>query len=131
MVQVQASPVPPAYFLPKYPGETRNQTFDFSTLNIPALTFANLQSLTAAAAPSGTGELVLVALSVTGSVLTLDLTGGQPTRTYTVLFTATLRDGETLQWLVRQNVNAVLPTDAAADPPSWGFGSAVTWSPPP
>ena len=109
----------------KFPGEVIDQTYDVTPqVSVPA----DITELTAEIAPSGSGELEATSLTFSGSTLTLRLESGQPTRVYTILFTAAMTDGEEIQWIIIQGVSRTLPTDTAPPPSDVGFGSPIIWS---
>jgi hypothetical protein len=86
-----------------------------------------LSSLSLAAAPSGTGELTISALSFAAGIVTFTLAAGQPTRRYTLLLTATRSEGLVSGYLLKIQVDYVLITDQPQVAPSVGFGTAVVW----
>ena len=86
-----------------------------------------LSSLSLAAAPSGTGELPISALSFAAGIVTFTLAAGQPTRRYTLLLTATRSEGLVSGYLLKIQVDYVLITDQPQVAPSVGFGTAVVW----
>ncbi len=86
-----------------------------------------LSSLSLAAAPSGTGELTISALAFAAGIVTFTLAGGQPTRTYALLLTATRSDGLVSDYLFKLRVDSVLVTDQPQVPPATGLGTAVVW----
>jgi hypothetical protein len=83
--------------------------------------------LSLAAAPSGTGELTISALSFAAGIVTFTLAAGQPTRRYTLLLTATRSEGLVSGYLLKIQVDYVLITDQPQVAPSVGFGTAVVW----
>ena len=87
-----------------------------------------LSSLSLAAAPSGTGELTISALSFAAGIVSFTLAAGQPTRRYTLLLTATRSDGQVSDYAFKVRVDPVLITDQAQAAPSTGFGTANTWT---
>lgn len=115
-----------AWFDTHLVGETLSYTLDISA-NI-VLGTDILSTVSAQIAPSGTGEMTATALTVVDDLLTLTVTGGQPTRIHTIRFTAVTTGGRTYQFIVKQMVAATLPTDQAPAAPSEGFGTAVTWT---
>jgi hypothetical protein len=86
-----------------------------------------LSSLSLAAAPSGTGELTISALAFAAGIVTFTAAGGQPTRCYTLLLTATRSDGLVSDYLFKLSVGNVLVTDQPQVLPAAGFGTAVVW----
>jgi hypothetical protein len=114
---------PPSFWPQKLPGETLKQTYNVTPqVSAPA----SIQALTAQIAPSGSGELEPTAFSLSGSTLSLTLEGGQPSRVYTILFSATLSDGEVIQWTILQPVAQILAGDKPQAPMSWEFGTPIT-----
>ena len=114
---------PPIFWPQKLPGETRDQIYDVTPqISVPAA----IQILIAQIAPSGSGELQATAFTFAGSTLTLTEQGGQPARVYTILFSATLADGEIIQWTILQPVAQILPGDTAQPPTSWEFGTPIS-----
>ncbi|MDR3534930.1 MAG: hypothetical protein P4L71_00395 [Acetobacteraceae bacterium] len=77
--------------------------------------------------PSGAGERSAVDMSVSGTTITVQLSGGMGRRTYQNRFTATGVTGRVWQWVVLQHVldPAFSPY---APPPSETFGTPLTWS---
>lgn len=120
---VAARPTP-IWWPEKLPGTSINRTFD--TTDLPDPIHPNqIQSLTAQIAPSGEGELTASFLCLVDSTITLTETSGQPGRVYEILFTATLIDNETIQWIIHQAVAFVPPPLIVPPPPSPGFGSEI------
>lgn len=118
----------PIWWPEKLPGTSINQTFD--TTDLPAPIYPNqIQSLSAQIAPSGTGELQATAIQLVDSTITLTEAAGQPGRVYSILFTATLRDNETVQWIINQAVACMPPPMYLPPPPSPGFGTEIQWMP--
>jgi hypothetical protein len=115
--------VDPVWLEPKLPATTRLYQHRISPLDEQVLT-----GLTLAAAPSGTGELVISALGYGAGTVTFKAAGGQPTRCYTLLLSATRSDGMVSEYLLKIRVGPVLNTDQAQVAPSAGFGARVTWS---
>ena len=87
-----------------------------------------LSSLSLAAAPSGTGELMISALAFAAGIVTFTAAAGQPTRCYTLLLTATRSDGLVSDYLFKLRVGNVLVTDQPQVSPAVGFGTAVVWT---
>jgi hypothetical protein len=78
----------PIWLTPKLPSAVRGYRYEINPLDAQVLS-----SLSLAAAPSGTGELAISALSFAAGVVTFTLAAGQPTRCYTLLLGATRSDG--------------------------------------
>ena len=114
------------WFTPHIVGESLDYTFDISTAI--AVGSDIVSNLSVQIAPSGAGEMVASNLSVNGTLATITVTGGQPTRIYTILFAATMTDGRVYYFVVNQMVAAVFVTDQAPAPPSTGYGSTMTWT---
>lgn len=115
----------PVWLRPKLAGAVTSYRHRISEVDEALLT-----GLTLAAAPSGTGELVISALGYGAGTVTFTATGGQPTRCYTLLLSATRSDGVVSECLLKLKVGFVLMTDQAQAVPSAGFGTALTWTPP-
>jgi len=86
-----------------------------------------LSSLSLAAAPSGSGELTISALEFAAGIVTFTAAGGQPTRCYTLLLTATRSDGLVSDNVFKLRIGSVLLTDQPQVPPAAGFGVAIEW----
>jgi hypothetical protein len=86
-----------------------------------------LSSLSLAAAPSGSGELTISALSFAAGIVTFTAAAGQPTRCYTLLLTATRSDGQVSDYLFKLRLGNLLVTDQPQVLPATGFGTAVVW----
>jgi hypothetical protein len=113
----------PIWLRPKLPAEI--VAYQVAIVPSDAAVLANLS---AAAAPSGTGELAVEAVQFGGGNATLTLAAGQPSRFYTILLTANRADGLVSDYVLNMTMGAVLPTDQAGAPPSAGFGAAATWT---
>lgn len=124
---VAAQPTP-IWWPEKLPGASINQTFDTTDLPDP-IHASQIQSLTAQIAPSGEGELAATFLGLVDSAITLTEASGQPGRVYSILFTATLTDNETVQWIIHQAVAFIPPPLIVPPPPSPGFGPEIQWMP--
>lgn len=116
----------PIWWQPKYPGEVTDYAWPIPSTIVADP--ADIVALTAQAAPSGTGQLALNSLSLDVGTLVLNESQGQPGSTYTLLFTATMVDGEVVQWETQQQVLPYLPSDVAVVATSPGFGPAVVWN---
>ena len=119
----------PNFFPAKYPFAKLDYT-----LNIfPAINPDNdfVYSVAVSAAPSSTGELVLIGVTINDWSFTLTEMGGQPRRLYTLQFIVTMTNGRVCEFLVYQGVNAQLPTDQPQPVATPGFGAPVTavWIP--
>lgn len=114
--------VAPIWLAPKLPAAVRQYRYEISLLDAQVLTGLQL-----AAAPSGTGELAISALSFASGIVTFTASGGQPSRCYTLLLTATRSDGQVSDYLFKLRVGNVLLTDQPQVPPAAGFGTAVVW----
>ena len=113
----------PIWLTPKLPSAVRGYRYEINPLDAQVLS-----SLSLAAAPSGTGELAISALSFAAGVVTFTLAAGQPTRCYTLLLGATRSDGMVSGYVFKVQVDPVLTTDQAQVAPSAGFGTAATWA---
>jgi hypothetical protein len=105
------------------PAEVADYTLDVSA----DLGTETLSGVSVTVTPSGTGELTPSALSVTGALITVWLSGGVAGRQYVVSITATTLGGRTYQWPVRVTVDTTLATWPLAAPPSTGPGTPVAW----
>jgi hypothetical protein len=115
------------WFKPKPPGATRSYRLNIARFLGDGfdLDFDTIADTSASIAPSGAGEIQATALTVIGCDLTVELTSGQPTRRYTILFLATTADRDVIPFEVLQDVSPVFPTDFVPPPPSLGFGAAI------
>lgn len=82
-------------------------------------------SVSAAIAPSGTGELQPLSIVANGFVLTVTESGGQPGRVYTIEFNIITTGADIYQFTVNQGIPPVLPSDVAQVAPIPGFGTPV------
>lgn len=90
------------------PGSVIEQSYDMTLL--PQITApGQVASLAAQIAPSGAGEMTATALTVVGTVLTITLAPYFGNRVYSVLFTATLHNGQVVVWIVNQGVGGIPP----------------------
>jgi len=78
-------------------------------------------------APSGTGEMVATQIVVTGSFITVWLSGGIAARVYQVNVQVVTAAGRTYEWPVIIPISADLATYPVIPPVSEGFGAAATW----
>jgi hypothetical protein len=120
-----APPSKPTWWAAKSPLEYLTWSETITPYVDPA---QEIQSVSASIAPSGTGELTAVAVSVFAQTLSLTLSGGQPRQIYIVQFVVTMTDGSIYQPTVNIAMRPILPTDYPQVPPSPGFGTAITWS---
>jgi len=111
----------PIWLTPKLPTAIKGYRYEIDPLDAQVLS-----SLSLAAAPSGTGELTISALAFVAGIVTFTLAGGQPTRRYTLLLTATRSDGLVSDYLFKLQVDPVLSTDQAQAATSAGFGAGLT-----
>jgi hypothetical protein len=125
------SPVAQNWFPFKAAATEVNQTFSLLTV-LTALQAANIATLSAEVAPSGSGELTLNAMTVDlfANTLTLEVSGGQSTRIYSILFIAALQDGETIEWIIYQGIAPGLCGYPVPVPPNPGYGAALVWTAP-
>ncbi len=112
----------PIWLASKLPTAIKGYRYEIDPLDAQVLS-----SLSLAAAPSGTGELTISALAFAAGIVTFTLAGGQPTRTYALLLTATRSDGLVSDYLFKLRVDSVLVTDQPQVPPATGLGTAVVW----
>jgi hypothetical protein len=112
----------PAWLEPKLAGAVKPYRYEISPLDQQLLT-----GLSLAAAPSGTGELVISALGYGAGIVTFTAAGGQPTRCYTLLLSAIRSDGMASEYLLKLRLDPLLVTDQAQAVPSAGFGTVLTW----
>jgi hypothetical protein len=79
-------------------------------------------------APSGTGEMQALDLSLTGELIVVQLTGGQPGRLYRAQLVVTGASGRVWQFiiniLVSKAAEVLWPMPPAPVP---GFGTAINW----
>jgi hypothetical protein len=80
-------------------------------------------------APSGTGELVAAALSITDGVITGWLGPGVPGRNYTVRIEVVSNGGRTFQRDIGLLVDPELAVYPLPGAPSSDFGTPLTWNP--
>jgi hypothetical protein len=121
-----ASPSAPNWWPNKLPGATLDYSLDISAAINPEIDI--ISTVTAACAPSGSGEMVLSNLYAATDVLTLTCSGGVPTRVYSILFTVTMYDGRIFDFLVYQGIPPALRGYPIPVPPSPGFGPPITWN---
>ena len=112
----------PIWLPPKLPTAVQGYRHEIDPLDAQVLS-----SLSLAAAPSGTGELTISALTFAAGIVTFTAAAGQPTRCYTLLLTATRSDGKVSDYLFKLRVGNVLVTDQPQVPTAAGFGTAVVW----
>lgn len=79
--------------------------------------------------PSGAGEMLPTLVTVTGSVIGIWLSGGVPSRHYTVRIVAFTVGGRALEWLIKISVRRQLALlDGPILPPlNPGFCSPISW----
>lgn len=124
-ISVQA-PVPrPTWYAAKNPLEALTWSETITPYVLPT---EIILTASAQIAPSGSGEMQATSLTVSGQTLFLGLSGGQPTRIYTVQFVVQMTDGGVYQPIAQIACLPVLPTDRAPPPPDPGFGPAIIWS---
>jgi hypothetical protein len=124
-----AARVAPSWWPQKTATASLDYTLDLALIINPSEDF--FQYISVAVAPSGIGELDVTNLIVDGTLLTVTLSNGQPTRVYTLDFTTTMSDGRVFDFLVYIGVQRGLPGYVIAFPPDPGYGSPVTWHWPP
>lgn len=114
----------------KQPGDVLDYTYDATDDLTDCLTcVADLvQSVAISVRPSGTGELLPLAIAVSGSLIVVRLAGGVPGRNYIVRIAAAGASGQTYEFNIGLLINPLL---AAAwpllPPPSTGYGTATVW----
>jgi hypothetical protein len=113
----------PVWLEPKLAGAVKPYRYEISPLDQQMLT-----GLSLSAAPSGTGELVISALGYGAGIVTFTAAGGQPTRCYTLMLTATRSDGMVSEYLLKIRVDSVQRVDQPQLATSGGFGTPVLWS---
>ena len=113
----------PIWLAPKLPTAIKGYRYEIDPLDAQVLS-----SLSLTAAPSGNGELAISALAFAAGIVTFTAAGGQPTRCYTLLLTATRSDSQVSDYLFKIHVEPVLTTDQAQVAPVSGFGTAATWT---
>ncbi len=112
----------PVWLEPKLAAAIKPYRYEISPLDQQLLT-----GLSLAVAPSGTGELVISALGYGAGIVTFIAAGGQPTRCYTLLLSASRSDGTVAEYLLKIRVDPVLINDQAQAVYSTGFGTAAIW----
>jgi hypothetical protein len=112
----------PIWLASKLPTAITGYRYEIDPLDAQVLT-----SLSLAAAPSGTGELMISALAFAAGIVTFTLAAGQPTRCYTLLLTATRSDGLVSDYLFKLRVGNVLTSDQPQEPSELGLGAAIVW----
>lgn len=110
----------------KDPGD--RATYGLDASGALAATGDSFLSVAVCAEPSGTGELAVEAVSVSGGVVSATLSGGQPGRTYSLRVTALTVAGSSLEWFAALPVAAPTGSPAAQTAPSAAFGPPATWS---
>lgn len=127
-----AIPGAPNWWPRKPRGQSRDYALDITAAIDPTTDI--ITEVSASIAPSGSGELVGANLLVSGDVLILTTSAGQPSRVYTIQFVVTMADGRVYDFFVYQGIPPGLPGYIIPPAPTPGFGTAVTWSrvaPPP
>jgi hypothetical protein len=108
------------------PGANRDYTLD---LTAPLADMVDtLATVSVSVAPSGAGELRIVSLSATSTLIGLRLAGGVPGRNYTVVVDAVTEGGEELEYAIGLMINPLLGVWPLSPPPSFGFGPVATCS---
>lgn len=88
---------------------------------------AELSAISVVASPSGSGELSLNTISIGAGSVWVGISGGQPTRVYQIMFTATISDGSIVQWIVKQGITLYQPWNKPQIAPVPGFGDPLVW----
>lgn len=78
-------------------------------------------------APSGTGEMQVVSVSVSGDIVTARLADGYPGRTYTAKILVTGESGRVWEFLAAIPVAQDITVSPYLSPPSSGFGPPSVW----
>jgi hypothetical protein len=90
----------------------------------------NIAQIEATITPSGTGELSISAVSVTGQTIDLTLNNGQPGRVYTINFVVTMSDGSRYQPTAQIGCRNTTPAGWPPPPPqNPGPGTPAIWPP--
>ena len=80
-------------------------------------------------APSGSGELQALDLAVTGEIIVVQLTGGQPCRLYRIMVATTTSSGRVYPSVVYKLCSSQAALPPPPDPPPVpGFGTPITWA---
>ena len=117
----------PNWWPAKYPDSVL--TFPLDIAPILAGLTGELLSASLAVAPSGEGEMQPSDLLIEDGTLFVTMSDGQPRQIYEAVIELTMSSGEVCQFVVKQGVRWVLPTDQPQIPPDPGPGTPVTWSP--
>lgn len=120
------APGAPNWWPAKLPGAVLDYSLDIGAAIDPETDF--IASVSLAVAPSGSGEMQPSNLTVSGLVITATMSGGQPTRVYSVRIIVTMTDGQAFEFLVEQGVRALLSTDVPQIAPVPGFGAPIVWT---
>lgn len=100
------------------------------TLNLTdVLGGASLTGASAAAKPSGAGELSLDSISAASGEISVTASGGVAGRNYLVKVTGTTSAGSVFEFIPQLPVDPTLAVYPPSDPPSDDFGPAITWPP--
>jgi hypothetical protein len=81
---------------------------------------------TASVAPSGTGEIAVSAVYVSGKIVTVTMSGGVPGRLYFVNIVVYTATGRSFSFYVELPLSLDQATSALPPPPSPGFGPVVS-----
>lgn len=133
---MRSDPSPPLYGIPfeapivplesRFVGSSLDWTLTIPCAIDPAVDFIQSASLTVA--PSGTGELVIANLTISGDEMTWTASGGQPGRLYTFKALVTMTNDRVFEFGMAQLTTRLLVTDAAQPIPSAGFGAPIVWT---
>ena len=113
----------PVWIGPKRVRENLDYTVDIS--NDVDTTYDTITGVTGQVAPSGSGELTLTQITVVGFLITVFLSGGQPSRTYTIPLVVTMSNNRVYEFERKVTITPDLPTDQPQLVPSAGYGSIV------
>ena len=118
-----AAPPKPNWWPAKLQAATLDYSLNISTILAQGVDF--ISAVTAACAPSGSGELTISNPVITNAVLTLTTAGGVPSRVYTVQWIVTCQDGRIYSFIVYQGIPPI-PGYVVPVAPSPFFGASVS-----
>jgi hypothetical protein len=87
-----------------------------------------LNSVSVQIAPSGAGEMTANNLVPLTDKITITLSGGVPSRVYTIRYVVSMSDNRTYTFIAYIMIPVELPGFMVAPPPDPGFGDPLTWS---
>ena len=88
-----------------------------------------LTLVAASVAPSGTGEVAIGGVSVSGDTISVLMTGGVAGRRYTVKLLMTTQSQQTYEALIALPIDPTLASYPLVEPPTAGFGPSTNWPP--